>query len=52
MAIPNKSCSVNVLAAYARRAAGEYLIFIRSTPIPRERKGEKSTFIRDVTRCG
>jgi hypothetical protein len=28
-------------------------IFIRSNPpIPRARRDEKSTFIRDVTRCG
>jgi len=48
-----QSSSVNVLAAYAPRAAGELLIFTRAThPILHERTDEKSISILDVTSCG
>jgi hypothetical protein len=54
MAIPaTKSSSANVLAAYALRATGEFLIFTRSThPILHERRDGKFTSILDVTSCG
>jgi len=53
-AIPaNKRSSVNVLTAYAPRVAGEFLILTRSShQILHEWAAEKSTFIRDVMRCG